>query len=90
MRFSSKGFSPVLIPNQVLQNVEAISYLGNEIVRTMKMTDTKDEFWQPHAIRMGRWGRPPELEGIVIFLASPASDFITGQTIYIDGGWTVW
>jgi len=39
---------------------------------------------------MGRWGYLPELEGIIIFLASPASDFITGQTIYIDGGWTAW
>jgi NAD(P)-dependent dehydrogenase (short-subunit alcohol dehydrogenase family) len=39
---------------------------------------------------MGRWGDPMELEGVVIFLASPASDFITGQTIYIDGGWTAW
>jgi len=39
---------------------------------------------------MGRWGRLPELEGIVIFLAAPASDFITGQTILIDGGWTAW
>jgi len=39
---------------------------------------------------IGRWGHLPELEGIVIFLAAPASDFITGQTIYIDGGWTVW
>ncbi len=39
---------------------------------------------------MGRWGYLPELEGIIIFLASPASDFITGQTIYIDGGWTIW
>lgn len=37
---------------------------------------------------MGRWGHLHELEGIVIFLAAPASDFITGQTIYIDGGWT--
>ena len=37
---------------------------------------------------MGRWGYLNELEGIVIFLAAPASDFITGQTIYIDGGWT--
>ena len=34
---------------------------------------------------VGRWGYPPEIEGIVIFLASKASDFITGQTIYIDG-----
>jgi NAD(P)-dependent dehydrogenase (short-subunit alcohol dehydrogenase family) len=39
---------------------------------------------------MGRWGYLPELEGIVVFLASPASDFVTGQTIYVDGGWTVW
>ena len=37
---------------------------------------------------LGRWGHLSELEGIVIFLAAPASDFITGQTIYIDGGWT--
>ena len=39
---------------------------------------------------MGRWGYLPELEGIVVFLAAPASDFVTGQTIYVDGGWTVW
>jgi len=39
---------------------------------------------------MGRWGHLHEIEGVVIFLASPASDFITGQTIYIDGGWTIW
>lgn len=39
---------------------------------------------------MGRWGQPEELAGLVIFLASRASDFITGQTIFIDGGWTIW
>ncbi|MEW6112856.1 MAG: glucose 1-dehydrogenase [Thermodesulfobacteriota bacterium] len=39
---------------------------------------------------MGRWGQPDELAGLVIFLASRASDFITGQTIFIDGGWTIW
>jgi gluconate 5-dehydrogenase len=39
---------------------------------------------------MGRWGYLPELEGTVIFLASAASDFITGQTLYVDGGWTSW
>ena len=39
---------------------------------------------------MGRWGQPEELEGTVIFLASRASDFITGQTIFVDGGWTAW
>ena len=37
---------------------------------------------------MGRWGYLPEMEGGVIFSTSPASGLITGQTIYIDGGWT--
>ncbi|MBM3302437.1 MAG: glucose 1-dehydrogenase [Deltaproteobacteria bacterium] len=39
---------------------------------------------------MGRWGQPEELAGMVIFLASRASDFVTGQTIFVDGGWTIW
>jgi NAD(P)-dependent dehydrogenase (short-subunit alcohol dehydrogenase family) len=37
-----------------------------------------------------RWGQPEELSGVVIFLASKASDFVTGQTIFVDGGWTIW
>jgi NAD(P)-dependent dehydrogenase (short-subunit alcohol dehydrogenase family) len=37
---------------------------------------------------MGRWGRPEELEGPIVFLASPASSFVTGTALYVDGGWT--
>ncbi len=38
-------------------------------------------------IPMGRWGKPEDLRGIVVFLASAASDYINGFTIAVDGGW---
>ena len=37
----------------------------------------------------GRWGEPQDLAGIAIFLCSPASDFITGTAIPVDGGYSV-
>jgi gluconate 5-dehydrogenase len=37
---------------------------------------------------MARWGDPPELEGPVVFLASDASSYVTGQVLVVDGGLT--
>jgi len=37
----------------------------------------------------GRFGEPEELGGAGIFLASAASDFVTGQSIVVDGGYSV-
>jgi 2-deoxy-D-gluconate 3-dehydrogenase len=37
----------------------------------------------------GRWGVPDDLAGIAVFLASPASDFVTGTAIPVDGGYSV-
>lgn len=41
-------------------------------------------------ILLGRWGNPDDLIGAIVFFASDASNFITGQIIYIDGGVTSW
>ena len=38
---------------------------------------------------VGRWGGPSDLAGVAVFLASPASDFITGTAIPVDGGYSV-
>jgi len=38
-------------------------------------------------IPAGRWGRPADLAGVTVFLASAASDYVTGTVIPVDGGW---
>jgi len=44
--------------------------------------------WLRRKVPMGRGGLISELDGILLFLASDASSYVTGQTIAIDGGFT--
>ena len=42
--------------------------------------------WLRKRTPAGRWGRLEDLHGVAVFLASSASDFVNGQTLYVDGG----
>jgi NAD(P)-dependent dehydrogenase (short-subunit alcohol dehydrogenase family) len=69
-------------------NAIAPTYFETEMVKQIRNDKDRLDFINTRT-PMGRWGRLEEIEGIVIFLASAASDFITGQSIAIDGGWTI-
>ncbi len=43
--------------------------------------------WVDSRIPMKRWGKPVDLAGAALFLAADASSYLTGQIIYVDGGW---
>jgi 2-deoxy-D-gluconate 3-dehydrogenase len=38
-------------------------------------------------IPAGRWGEPADVGGAAVFLASPASDYVNGHILVVDGGW---
>ena len=50
--------------------------------------DPQFDAWVKGRTPAKRWGRPDELVGVAVFLASQASDYVNGQIIYVDGGMT--
>jgi 2-deoxy-D-gluconate 3-dehydrogenase len=42
-----------------------------------------------NSIPLGRIGRPEDVTGAVVYLASSASDLVTGHVLLVDGGWTI-
>lgn len=69
---------------------------SNAVCPTVIMTPMGEMVWgDPKVgdpmrakIPLGRFGKPVEIADLVLFLASPASDLITGQIIFADGGYT--
>ena len=67
----------------------------NNIVPGYIKTEMTNASWHDSQLRknrakhtlLGRWGQPEDLVGAAIFLASPASSYVTGQDIVVDGGW---
>jgi len=71
----------------VLVNAIAPSVVETDFTRSI-LADPESAQRLAASIPVGRWGQPEDLVGPVVFLASKASDFVTGQIIYIDGGLT--
>ena len=69
-------------------NVNAIGpgYIATELTEPLWTNDEFNE-WVLAKTPLGRWGKPEDLAGTAVMLASKAGDFITGQIIYVDGGW---
>ena len=74
-------------PHGINVNAIAPTYVRTPLVDTL----LADEAVRESIVRripMGRVAEPEEIAGVVVFLASPASDFVTGHTLLVDGGWT--
>jgi NAD(P)-dependent dehydrogenase (short-subunit alcohol dehydrogenase family) len=73
----------------VLVNAVAPTIVETELTRTA-LADPEYAKRMKSRIPLGRWAMPEDIVGATVFLASRASDFITGQVLYIDGGVTSW
>jgi gluconate 5-dehydrogenase len=67
-------------------NAVAPGYVKTELTKDL-IDDPEFDRWVKKRCPLGRWATPEDISWPVVFLASPASDFITGQVIYVDGGW---
>ncbi|GIF64027.1 2-deoxy-D-gluconate 3-dehydrogenase [Asanoa ishikariensis] len=69
-------------------NVNAIApgYVATDNTQALRADPTRNEAIVAR-IPAGRWGRPADLAGAVVFLAAPASDYVNGIVLPVDGGW---
>ena len=72
-------------PHNIQVNGIGPGYMVTELNRPL-VENPEFDSWIRKRTPLGRWGQPDELAGTAVFLASPASDFMTGQILYVDGG----
>src|SRR5215204_2385010 len=76
-------------PHNILVNAIGPAYFPSEMTEAfLALPEMRREI--ERRTPLGRIGRPEELKGAVVFFASDASSYVTGQTLYVDGGWTAW
>ncbi len=73
--------------HNIQANAVGPGYFATELNAPL-IADAKFDAWIKARTPAGRWGDPSELVGAVIFLASPASNYVNGQLLFVDGGIT--
>ncbi len=72
----------------VTVNAVAPGYIETELTRGTHADPERRRAFTDR-IPVGRWGTPADVAGAVVFLAAPASDYVTGVVLPVDGGWLV-
>lgn len=82
----TRALAAELGPRGIGVNAVAPGYFATEANADM-VADAGIADWLSRRTAFGRWGAPQEIAGAVVFLASPAASYITGQTLAVDGGY---
>jgi gluconate 5-dehydrogenase len=85
LRMLTRGMCADWGPSGIQANALAPGYFATDLTRDL-VADATFSDWLVSRTPAGRWGDPQELVGAAIFLASPASSFVNGQILYVDGG----
>lgn len=83
----TKGLCADLGPHGIQANAIAPGYFATELTSAL-VADEGFSSWVRGRTPAGRWGDTQDLVGALVFLSSSASDFVNGQTIFVDGGMT--
>jgi gluconate 5-dehydrogenase len=83
----TKGLCADLAPYGIQANAIAPGYFATELTRAL-VEDEQFSAWVRGRTPAGRWGDTKDLVGALVFLSSSASDFVNGQTLFVDGGMT--